>query len=351
MKEIIVRTQAEFDAIKPDQDGYIFVEGGTEKQPIVIKTRFESAEIVVRGQAWADVGGSATIGYVRDSATIRDVGGSATIRYVGGSAIIGYVGGSATIRDVGGSATIRYVGGSATIRDVGGSATIRYVGGSAIIGYVGGSATIRYVGGSATIRDVRDSATIRYVRDSATIGYVRDSATMTLYGEAMVSAYSAKSIICKGYNVVKIRKSDRKNVKLVMGKNATLVIVPDFKPTFSDFAARFPVEVKGKSAILYKAVHKRDGRYVSQFDSSFDYAVGAVKNAKCSPSKTKSCTTGMHVADKGYALNFGSGWDDLALLECAVPTSKIVVASDCDGKVRTSELKVLREVPPEEYYQ
>ena len=351
MKEIIVKTQAEFDAIKTDQDGYIFIEGGTEEQPIVIKTRFESAEIVVRGQAWADVGGSATIGhvgdnatigYVRGSATIRDVYGSATIRGVYGSATIGYVYGSATIGHVGDNATIGHVGDNATIGDVGGSATIRYVYGSATIRYVGGSATIRYVGGSATIRYVRDNATIRDVYGSATI---------TLYGEAMVSAYSAKSIICKGYNVVKIRKSDRKNVKLVMGKNATLVIVPDFKPTFDDFAARFPVEVKGKSAILYKAVHKRDGRYVSQYDSSFDYAVGAVKKAECSPSKTESCTTGMHVGDKGYALNFGAGWDDLALLECEVPTSKIVVAKDCDGKVRTSELTVLREVPKEEYYQ
>jgi hypothetical protein len=51
-----------------------------------------------------------------------------------------------------------------------------------------------------------------------------------------------------------------------------------------------------------------------------------------------------------WALKFGMDWDDMALIECEVPINKIIVPKDCDGKVRTSELKVLRIVPKEEYY-
>lgn len=58
------------------------------------------------------------------------------------------------------------------------------------------------------------------------------------------------------------------------------------------------MKVNGKNAILYKAVHKKN---------------------------------------------------DMALLECEVPVKNIIVCKDTDGKVRTSKLKVLREVPKEEW--
>ena len=44
-------------------------------------------------------------------------------------------------------------------------------------------------------------------------------------------------------------------------------------------------------------------------------------------------------------------WDSIqrVILECQVPIDKIVVAKDCDGKVRTSELIVVRELDKSEY--
>jgi len=38
----------------------------------------------------------------------------------------------------------------------------------------------------------------------------------------------------------------------------------------------------------------------------------------------------------------------MAILECEVPIKDIVVSKNCDGKVRTSQLKVVRELPQEE---
>jgi len=178
-----------------------------------------------------------------------------------------------------------------------------------------------------------------------------ESSHAVLWGEALVSAFSAKEIVAHGYNVISLRKSAKKTIKLVVGKNATLKIVPDFKPTFKEFALRYPVEVKGKNAIMYKAVHKRDGKYFSDYSSGFEYEIGKEKTHDCAPSSDGSCAPGLHVSHKSWARGFGGGWIDFALLECEVPIKSIVVSKDTDGKVRTSKLTVLREVPASEYWQ
>jgi hypothetical protein len=169
-------------------------------------------------------------------------------------------------------------------------------------------------------------------------------------GEAMVSCYGLQNITCSGYNVVRIHKSDKKNIKVVLNDTSTLVIIPDKDTTFADYSKRYPVKVKGKTATLYKAVHKTaDGSYYADYDKSFKYEIGKKATQECNPSLDSSCTFGLHVSHFSFALNFGRGWTNLAILECSVPVAKIHVAKDCDGKVRTPELKVVREVPASEF--
>jgi hypothetical protein len=210
------------------------------------------------------------------------------------------------------------------------------------------------VSDSAQIGFVSDSAQIGSVYDSAQIRFVYDSAQIELAGEAVVSAYSAKKIVCKGYNTIIIHKSDKNKINLVMNKESHLVILPDNKlktnPDFNEFAMRFGIDKKGTKAILYKAVHKKDGVYFSDYKNSFVYEVGKVITHEIDNQNNESCSVGLHIASKHWALLFGKDWDDMALLECEVPIKKIIVAKDCDGKVRTSELKVLREVPKEEWF-
>ena len=222
--------------------------------------------------------------------------------------------------------------------------------GKAYLENVSGSAQIRSISGSAQIRSISGSAQIRSVYDSAQIGSVSGSAQINLSGEAMVSACSAKKIICSGYNIVKIRKSDRKNVNLVMNKTSTLVIIPDFKPIFTEFSKRYPVEIKGKNTLLYKAVHKKDNRYFSENDKDFEYEIGKEYTRKV-VKNNESCGQGLHLAFKGWAVGFGANWEDMVLLECETATKDIYIAPDCDGKVRTKKLKVLREVPKEEWFK
>ena len=240
--EIIIKTQKELDNIPLDCKDTIYIEGGTQENPLILKVKYEHAYVVVRGSAQIDMWGNSVVQDMRENSVVQD-----------------------------------------------------------------------------------------------------------LYGEAMVSAYGNNKITAHGYNIIRTVQSNKKNLTLVMTKDCHLIVVPDFKPDFKDFTKRFPVEVKGKNAILYKAVHKINGGYFSDNDRSFEYKSGEVKEHKNSPSKENSCTVGLHVAEKHWAISYGASWDDMALLECEVPIKNIVVAKDCDGKCRTSKLKVLREVPKEEW--
>jgi hypothetical protein len=258
MKEIIVKTQAEVDALSKDFAGVIYVEGGSQATPLELAVAFKEAAVIVRGQAWVRLWGS--------------------------------------------------------------------------------SHAVLWESSHAELWESSHAV-------------LWGSSHAVLWGEAMVSAFNSAEIVAKGYNVISVRKSDRKNMKLVVGKNSYLKVIPDFKPTFAEFAARYPVDSKGGKAILYKAVHKRDGEYLSHYDASFKYEVGKIKQQKCNPSKDNSCSQGIHVSEKSWARSFGAGWSDMALLECEVAVKDIVVAKDCDGKVRASKIKVLREVPTQELWQ
>jgi hypothetical protein len=277
-KEIVVKTQKEFDKIKLDFEGKIIIDGNITE----INKNFNDARIIVYGNA--------TIESVYDNATIKSVYGNATIKYVYDNA---------TIESVYYDATIKSVSGNATIESVYGNATILLMTGLASI----------------------------------------------------VLLYSAKKIIAKGFNL--IRQIGTEKINIQKGKNVNYIQIKKTlsnTPSFEMFKKMYPVKLNSKKSILYKAVHKRDKKYFSEYNSSFEYQIGEIKKHKIDKQKENSCSTGLHVSHKIWAVNFGINWDDMALLECEVPINKIIVAKDCDGKVRTSELKVLREVPKEEYY-
>ncbi len=372
METKIVRTQKEFDAIPLDFDGRVEITGNGEWLRINARPK---AYMVVSGSATIEyvygsatieyVYGSATIKYVSGSATVESVSDSATIKYVYGSATIKYVSGSATIESVYdsatikyvyGSATIKYVSGSATIESVSDSATIKYVSGSATVESVSGSATIEYVSGSATIEYVYGSATIKYVSGSATIESVSGSATISkVFGYAAILFISGMATVNTfGMNTVRYFENQDK-IKLTVSDQTTVIKLPAMQPTWESYASVYGYDPKAKKVLMYKTVHKTGKtklttKYFSDYDKSFTYKIGKTYQQECAPHTNGSCSVGIHVAYKQWAILFGKSWEDVALLECEVETKDIVVSIDTDGKVRTSKLKVLREVPKEEWY-
>ena len=81
--------------------------------------------------------------------------------------------------------------------------------------------------------------------------------------------------------------------------------------------------------------------------------MGETKTHDCDPSPLVKCGIGLHIAHKDWAIEFGfdcARGDSFKLLECSVPLDKLVVPKYGDGKVRCSELTVIREVPRSEWW-
>ena len=68
----------------------------------------------------------------------------------------------------------------------------------------------------------------------------------------------------------------------------------------------------------------------------------------CDADTTEDCGRGLHISHLDWALRFGRDWSNLAILEVETNIDDIVKPDNTDGKVRTSKLKVIREVPLEE---
>jgi len=71
MKEIIVKTQEDLEAIKPDFDGYVYLEGGTEQKPLVLKAKFDKAYVISRGNAYLTLTGNAEVRVMRESSQVE----------------------------------------------------------------------------------------------------------------------------------------------------------------------------------------------------------------------------------------------------------------------------------------
>src|SRR6266850_2589352 len=336
-KEVIIKTQKQLDKLKPDFEGTIYIEGGEQYSPLELSIAFEDARVIVRGEAWVRLRESSHAELWESShAELRESS-------------------HAVLRES--SHAVLWESSHAELRE---SSHAELRGSSHAVLWESSHAELR----GSSHAELRESSHAELWGSSHAVlwesshavlwesshAVLWESTVAKLFGEAIVTARSAKEIVCAGYNVISVRKSDQKKINIVVNKNSYLKITPDFDPIFEHYAKLYPVEVKRKKAVLYKAVHKDGDTYHSDYDRSFKYEIGKKIEIKCDPSQESSCRQGLHVSHKSWARDFGASWNDLAILECEVPVDKIVVSKDCDGKVRTSQLKVLREVPREEWY-
>ena len=97
----------------------------------------------------------------------------------------------------------------------------------------------------------------------------------------------------------------------------------------------------------YKAVHKRNGRYMSGWDGKTEYHVGEWVEAETDGEPDRVAVKGLHVASLEFAVNYGKGWKDAAILEVETDIHDVIVP-DAKDQVRTRRFRVLREVPSEE---
>jgi len=143
-----------------------------------------------------------------------------------------------------------------------------------------------------------------------------------------------------------LRLSDKARIKV--SGNARIVTPPT---TPQEYAEYYDLPISDGKITLYKAVTSDMGAFYD--DGATRYNVGETKTHDCDPSPLVKCGIGLHIAHKDWAIEFGfdcAGGDSFKLLECSVPLDKLVVPKYGDGKVRCSELTVIREVPRSEWW-
>lgn len=175
-----------------------------------------------------------------------------------------------------------------------------------------------------------------------------DNSSVEAYGDSMVIACDNSSVEAYGNTQVLKRDNHRNNISIF--GNARIVYTPK---NIIDFMEYHNINHDNDIAIFYKAVHKKITanriEYFSHFDSNFTYEIGKKQNVDfCNRNPKEECAEGIHISTKYFALIFGMDWDDLAILEVKAKIGDIVVPDSNDGKVRVSEVEVIREVPLKE---
>lgn len=138
----------------------------------------------------------------------------------------------------------------------------------------------------------------------------------------------------------------RKNNAKVNG-NARIVYNPYSIDEYIDF---YGLDATENTVRLFKAVHFNGKKYYADADHDFIYTIGdmAVPANGFDDNVKMTCGAGIHLAHKAWAINYGNGWNDLAILELECEKADVLVPLMSDGKVRARKAKVIREVPLEE---
>ena len=179
----------------------------------------------------------------------------------------------------------------------------------------------------------------------------RGNSSVVAWENSSVVARGNSSVVARGNSSVEAWGNSQvcdstRTHKISTSANARIVYNPrDIK----EYCEHYSVEVNDDKVKLFKAVHKRNERFYSDNDPNFEYVVGEIAKAdSLTVDVTRECGHGIHMAYKEWAIDYGRGWKDLAIIEVEAEASGIIVPVPGCGKVRAEKVKVLREVPLEE---
>ncbi|WP_293969777.1 hypothetical protein [uncultured Ruminococcus sp.] len=169
----------------------------------------------------------------------------------------------------------------------------------------------------------------------------RGNSSVVAWGNSSVEAWGNSSV--EAWGNVQIVDRQLSGGRIQMSGNARKVYMPKNIEEFMNF---YGIKHDKTTAVFYKAVHKVDNEFISNYDKGFRYTIGdKVAETHCSTEVTDDCGKGIHISHLAWALDFGRNWSNLAILELEVKIKDIIVPINTDGKVRVPEAKVLREVP------
>lgn len=204
-----------------------------------------------------------------------------------------------------------------------------------------------------------DVKVILHDRARAKVGYKRtypvqagDFSSVTISYGSRPSLVRKQVVIASGNASVYPRADTLKPYKFEFPEKCGIILqgnarcIPSIPTSLKEMIDYYGLKTDGKgNVILYKAVHDDLSAF---YNPSFKYAVGESSKQKLD-SRPIQCGAGLHVSDLEYAFSFGlEHRSPFKILECLVPIDKILFPNDFSGKVRTSELTVLRVLSVED---
>ena len=225
---------------------------------------------------------------------------------------------------------------------------------SSVVAY-GNSSVVAYGNSSVVAHDnssvvARGNSSVVAWGNSSVVAW--NNSSVEAHDNSSVEAWGNSSVVAWGNGSVEAWGNSQivdaaRNNNIEISGNARIVYNPSSIDEYIDF---YGLDATDTTVKLYKAVHFYDGKYHADYNDAFTYTIGeTVKpNNGFSDDATLSCGAGIHLAHKAWAVNYGAGWPDFAILECECEKTDVLVPLYSDGKVRARKAKVLREVPLEE---
>ena len=201
--------------------------------------------------------------------------------------------------------------------------------------------------GNSSVVALENSSVVAWENSSVE---ARENSSVVARGNSSVEAWENSSVVAWENSSVVAKHNSQVNDKtrshkITTSGNARIVYDPQDIQSYMD---TYELDHDEKTVRLFKAVHKREGRYMADW-TDFEYKVGEVAVAdKLTTDVNEDCGHGIHMAHKGWCLSYGADWSDLAILEMEAKISGVIVPLGGAGKVRAAQAKVLREVPLEE---
>ena len=178
-----------------------------------------------------------------------------------------------------------------------------------------------------------------------------ENSSVVAWGNSSVEAWGNSFVEARGNSFVVARGNSQivdagRFGRIKASGNARIVYNPD---NIEDWAKANDISIIDGKIRLYKAVHKRNTVYVSDWDRDFFYEIGemAVANG-FTVELEEGCGQGIHMATASWACAYAQSWDDIALLELEADAAEIVVPLYETDRVRAPKALVIREVPLEE---
>ena len=301
MKEVVVTSQKELDAIAVDFDGRIIIKFGTAYNRAEVNRRFKYS-VVAMGNSSVVASGNSSVVAMENSSVEAMENSSVVAR--GNSSVVAMENSSVEAME---------------------------------------NSSVEAMENSSVV--ARGNSSVEAMENSSVVAWGNSS--VVAWGNSSVVARGNSSVVAWGNSSVVAWENTQVNDRTIdhdirIGGNARIVYDPK---TAAEYIEMYELEHDKKTVKLFKAVHKRDGKYMADW-TNFEYKIGETATAdSLTADPREDCGHGIHMAFKEWCVSYGANWPDIAILELEAEIDGLVVPLYGVGKVRALSAKVIREVP------